>query len=212
MSVLRHGLKARVTIAAERKYEKQTPDCDGTGFGGHACLDGGCAGPRDTTSDSADNPRRAGPRARGTGAGGAGAASTQGDHGSVALWMKTSWPHQVRALWYRPTKCTANVHAPVYLLYIQCMVLDLSTLVADLRAAGGDVTSVEVKSAAGGLPESLASTLSALANLPGGGTIILGLDERAGFRPVHLSDPPDPQTGARGEGAQPHTSGVTHDH
>lgn len=69
------------------------------------------------------------------------------------------------------------------------MVLDLSTLVAGLRAAGGDVTSVEVKSAAGGLPESLASTLSALANLPGGGTIILGLDERAGFRPVRLANP-----------------------
>jgi len=28
-----------------------------------------------------------------------------------------------------------------------------------------------------------------LANLPGGGTIILGLDERAGFRPVSLTDP-----------------------
>lgn len=62
-------------------------------------------------------------------------------------------------------------------------------MVAGLRQAGGDVTSIEVKAAAGGLPESLASTLSALANLPGGGTIILGLDERAGFRPVHLSDP-----------------------
>jgi ATP-dependent DNA helicase RecG len=31
--------------------------------------------------------------------------------------------------------------------------------------------------------------MSALANLPGGGTIILGLDERNGFRPVRLSDP-----------------------
>jgi ATP-dependent DNA helicase RecG len=74
-------------------------------------------------------------------------------------------------------------------LYICWVVLDLSAIVADLRAAGGDVTSVEAKSAAGGLPESLTSTLSALANLPGGGTIILGLDERAGFRPVPLADP-----------------------
>ena len=40
---------------------------------------------------------------------------------------------------------------------------------------------IEVKSAAGGLPKSLTSTLSALANDPGGGTIILGLDEAAGF-------------------------------
>ncbi len=30
---------------------------------------------------------------------------------------------------------------------------------------------------------------SALANLPGGGIIILGVDERAGFRPVPLTDP-----------------------
>lgn len=62
-------------------------------------------------------------------------------------------------------------------------------MVAGLRLAGGDATSVEVKAAAGGLPESLTPTLSALANLPGGGTIILGLDERASFRPVGLADP-----------------------
>jgi ATP-dependent DNA helicase RecG len=67
--------------------------------------------------------------------------------------------------------------------------LDLPAVVASLRQAGGDITSIEVKSAAGGLPESLTPTLSALANLPGGGTIILGLDERAGFRPVTLADP-----------------------
>ncbi|WP_236701496.1 MULTISPECIES: ATP-binding protein [Frankia] len=66
---------------------------------------------------------------------------------------------------------------------------DVSQTIAFLRAAGGDTTEVEVKSAAGGLPASLTSTLSALANQPGGGTIILGLDERAGFRPVELSDP-----------------------
>ncbi|WP_370881681.1 ATP-binding protein [Catenuloplanes nepalensis] len=35
----------------------------------------------------------------------------------------------------------------------------------------------------------MTSSLSALANLSGGGTIILGLDERAGFQPVHLADP-----------------------
>ena len=62
-------------------------------------------------------------------------------------------------------------------------------MVASLRHAGGDITSIEVKSAAGGLPESLTPTLSALANLPGGGIIILGLDEKAGFRPVTLADP-----------------------
>ena len=69
------------------------------------------------------------------------------------------------------------------------MAQDLELLVADLRRAGGDTTSVEVKSAAGGLPDTLAPTLSALANLPGGGIVILGLDERNGFRPVQLTDP-----------------------
>lgn len=58
-----------------------------------------------------------------------------------------------------------------------------------LRETGGGTSSIEVKAAAGGLPESLTSTLSALANLPGGGLIVLGLDERTGFSPVSLSDP-----------------------
>ncbi|SBW24042.1 transcriptional regulator TrmB [Candidatus Protofrankia californiensis] len=69
------------------------------------------------------------------------------------------------------------------------MVIDVSGMIAKLRAAGGDTTDVEVKLAAGGLPVSLTATLSALANLPGGGTIILGLDERVGFRPVRIAEP-----------------------
>ena len=60
---------------------------------------------------------------------------------------------------------------------------DLTDLIGELRAAGGDTASVEVKSAAGGLPLSITSTLSALSNLPGGGLVILGVDERAGFGP-----------------------------
>ena len=67
--------------------------------------------------------------------------------------------------------------------------LDITDLVVSLRAAGGDTTSVEVKSGAGGLPQSMTSSLSALANLPGGGRVILGLDEATGFRPVKLADP-----------------------
>ncbi|KJE21463.1 putative transcriptional regulator with HTH domain [Frankia torreyi] len=66
---------------------------------------------------------------------------------------------------------------------------DVTEMINRLRVAGGDTTEVEVKSAAGGLPVSLTATLSALANQPGGGTIILGLDEQAGFRPVGLVDP-----------------------
>lgn len=59
---------------------------------------------------------------------------------------------------------------------------ELDDVVRILRRSGGDNSAIEVKSAAGGLPVSLTPSLSALANLPGGGTIILGLDERTGFR------------------------------
>ncbi|MBT0773305.1 hypothetical protein KIH74_30450 [Kineosporia sp. J2-2] len=44
---------------------------------------------------------------------------------------------------------------------------DLDETVGRLRADGGDTTDIEVKSAAGGLPESLTATLSALANRQG---------------------------------------------
>jgi ATP-dependent DNA helicase RecG len=76
---------------------------------------------------------------------------------------------------------------------------DLQNLVRRLRASGGDSTAVEVKAAAGGLPVSLIPSLSALANLPGGGTIILGLDERTGFRPVRLADPQALKQGLAGK-------------
>jgi ATP-dependent DNA helicase RecG len=65
---------------------------------------------------------------------------------------------------------------------------DVETLIAVLRSEGGDLPGVEVKSAAGGLPESITPTLCAFANRPGGGTILLGLDEAAGFAPVGLPD------------------------
>lgn len=60
---------------------------------------------------------------------------------------------------------------------------DLADLVARLRLQGSDDARVEVKAAAGGVPKSLWSTVSAFANT-GGGTIILGLDESAGFVPA----------------------------
>lgn len=82
---------------------------------------------------------------------------------------------------------------------------DLDDLISKLRDSGGDTASVEVKSAAGGLPASISSTLSALANLPGGGLVILGLDERTGFRPVPLADPQALKQGlaAKGTHLQP---------
>ena len=61
-------------------------------------------------------------------------------------------------------------------------------MIEDLRA-NGERESVEAKSAAGGLPATLNATLSAFGNQPGGGVIILGLDETTGFKPVVLPDP-----------------------
>ena len=65
---------------------------------------------------------------------------------------------------------------------------EFGALVVQLRRGGGDTSGVEVKSAAGGLPTTITHSLSALANLPGGGLVILGLDERAGFTPVGLTN------------------------
>ncbi len=63
----------------------------------------------------------------------------------------------------------------------------LAEVVEDLRTRQGDTTDIEVKSALGGVP-ALGETLCAFANMPEGGTIILGLDESAGFSPVGLTD------------------------
>lgn len=48
---------------------------------------------------------------------------------------------------------------------------------------------VEVKRAAGGMPASVAHTVCAFANMPDGGTILLGIDEAAGFVVTGVSDP-----------------------
>lgn len=66
------------------------------------------------------------------------------------------------------------------------MRVDLERLLLALRVGGSDTSDVEVKAAAGGLPSTIDRSLSALANLPGGGHIILGLDERTGFLPVPI--------------------------
>src|SRR5450755_1961723 len=66
--------------------------------------------------------------------------------------------------------------------------VELADIVARLRETGVEFEDVEVKRAAGGLPRSIAETMSAFANSRGG-IIILGLDERAGFTTVGVSDP-----------------------
>ncbi|MCL2788819.1 MAG: putative DNA binding domain-containing protein [Micrococcales bacterium] len=64
----------------------------------------------------------------------------------------------------------------------------LLALIADLRAHGGDSTSVEVKRGPGGRPD-LAETLCAFGNMPDGGLIIVGLDEGRDFAPVGVAEP-----------------------
>ncbi|MEJ5997514.1 ATP-binding protein [Corynebacterium sp. H130] len=58
---------------------------------------------------------------------------------------------------------------------------DITALIAELRARRGDSASIEVKSAQGGLPEDIGATVCAFANMPDGGTILLGISENQDF-------------------------------
>lgn len=64
-----------------------------------------------------------------------------------------------------------------------------SEIITALRKFGAEATSVEAKRAEGGLPRSVRETLSSFSNTAGGGTLILGLDEAAGFATIGLADP-----------------------
>jgi ATP-dependent DNA helicase RecG len=66
--------------------------------------------------------------------------------------------------------------------------VELAEIVASLRAVGVEFEDVEVKRAGGGVPQSLAETMSAFANARGG-IIILGLDEKSGFTAAGVPDP-----------------------
>lgn len=65
---------------------------------------------------------------------------------------------------------------------------ELSDLIDDLRDEGSDLADVEVKRAREAFPTSIAPTLSAFGNTPGGGILILGLDERSGFSSTGVYD------------------------
>lgn len=65
----------------------------------------------------------------------------------------------------------------------------LSALLTELRHRGGDSTQVEVKRAASGLPDNLPQTICAFANMPEGGTLILGVDERRNFEVSGVANP-----------------------
>lgn len=66
---------------------------------------------------------------------------------------------------------------------------DLAELVSGLRKFGAEGTSVEAKLSTASLPKSVRETLSSFSNTPGGGVLVLGLDEKAGFAPVGVPDP-----------------------
>jgi len=63
----------------------------------------------------------------------------------------------------------------------------LVSVLADMRRRGGDSTLIEVKKATGGVP-GVAETLCAFANMPDGGTLILGVDEKAEFAVTGVHD------------------------
>jgi ATP-dependent DNA helicase RecG len=96
-------------------------------------------------------------------------------------------PNNQVELWSKHVKCNQNgTKCNSIELHLRSVNESVNNLVDSLRVTGSDFTSVEAKSAAGGFPVSITESLSALANLPGGGVIILGLDEEAGFTPVDL--------------------------
>lgn len=65
---------------------------------------------------------------------------------------------------------------------------ELRGLIAEIQRVGAELDDVEAKRAAGGMPQRLFESLSAFANRPGGGVVLLGLDETRGFRPVGVGD------------------------
>lgn len=67
----------------------------------------------------------------------------------------------------------------------------LRAVLEDLRRFGDDTTLVECKRARSGMPESLGESICAFANMPEGGTILLGIDEHAGFSVTGVEDPAD---------------------
>lgn len=66
---------------------------------------------------------------------------------------------------------------------------DLADIVENLRRVGGDHVDVEVKASQKELPKKLWHTLSAFANTPGGGVLLLGLAETNNFAAVGVDDP-----------------------
>jgi len=71
---------------------------------------------------------------------------------------------------------------------------ELQEIIQNLREVGADLTHIEAKKAGQGLPKRLWETLSAFANTPGGGGIILGVDEERNFQVTGVPDPAKQQS------------------
>ena len=65
---------------------------------------------------------------------------------------------------------------------------ELQEILEELRASGTDSTRVEAKRSETALPAKLWRTVSAFANTPGGGVIVLGADETDGFAVTGVRD------------------------
>ncbi len=76
------------------------------------------------------------------------------------------------------------------------------SLISDLRRCHGELEGVEVKAAHSGTPPDLYKPLSAFANRQGGGVLLFGLDEDAGFKVVGVGNPRKLQEDLSGLAAQ----------
>ncbi len=75
-------------------------------------------------------------------------------------------------------------------------------LIAELRRRHGELEGLEAKAAHTGTPADLFKPLSAFANRPGGGILLFGLDEDAGFKVVGVGNPRKLQEDLSGLAAQ----------
>lgn len=66
---------------------------------------------------------------------------------------------------------------------------ELRDLIEQLRHHGTELTNVEAKRARDAVPKGIWETLSAFANTPGGGVLLLGVDEQQGFAATGVSNP-----------------------
>lgn len=65
----------------------------------------------------------------------------------------------------------------------------VGALLAQVRKFGTEATSTELKASRTDLPKSTRETLSAFSNTPGGGILVLGVEETRGFTVSGVNDP-----------------------